>query len=224
MTVNRRLAKSHGYYLQHAKEVCMVAVKNTSSSTSSSSSRCAARQLTASSSSCCCSSSLWWYNCQQQWNWRICCCSSSRCRGSSSGGSLRVQQGGGLAALAGRGVGSDVIFSERRGQSQKPEEIYHLIEALVPGGRYLEIFARKNNLRNYWVSIGNEVTGTGLPEEDVQAYKQSNCILALSMAGVAAVPVQQLVAAHQLLLQQASDCDVSPTALLLCYGFASVAC
>ncbi len=28
-------------------------------------------------------------------------------------------------------------------------------------GRYLEIFARKNNLRNYWVSIGNEVTGTG---------------------------------------------------------------
>ena len=24
MTVNRRLAKSHGYYLQHAKEVCLV--------------------------------------------------------------------------------------------------------------------------------------------------------------------------------------------------------
>lgn len=26
-TVNRRLAKSHGYYLQHAKETCLVAVK-----------------------------------------------------------------------------------------------------------------------------------------------------------------------------------------------------
>ena len=25
-------------------------------------------------------------------------------------------------------------------------------------GKYLEIFARQNNLRNYWVSIGNEVT------------------------------------------------------------------
>ena len=27
MTVNRRLAKSHGYYLQHAKEVCLVGKK-----------------------------------------------------------------------------------------------------------------------------------------------------------------------------------------------------
>jgi hypothetical protein len=31
-------------------------------------------------------------------------------------------------------VGSDVIFSERRGQSQKPEEIYELVEQLVPRG------------------------------------------------------------------------------------------
>src|SRR5687768_12442377 len=31
-------------------------------------------------------------------------------------------------------VGSDVIFSERRGNSQKPTEIYELIEQLVPGG------------------------------------------------------------------------------------------
>ena len=29
MTVNRRLAKSHGYYLQHAKEVCLVGKKGT---------------------------------------------------------------------------------------------------------------------------------------------------------------------------------------------------
>lgn len=32
------------------------------------------------------------------------------------------------------GIGSDVIFAERRGQSQKPEEIYELIEELVPNG------------------------------------------------------------------------------------------
>ena len=31
-------------------------------------------------------------------------------------------------------VGSDIIYTERRGQSQKPEEIYQLIEELVPGG------------------------------------------------------------------------------------------
>lgn len=46
----------------------------------------------------------------------------------------------------------------------------------MSAGRYLEIFARKNNLRNFWVSVGNEVTGTGLPEEDVEAFKQKNYI------------------------------------------------
>lgn len=110
MTVNRRLAKSHGYYLQHAKEVCLVGK-----------------------------------------------------RGSDPVGLQKT-------------VASDIIFSERRGQSQKPEEIYELIEELVPNGKYLEIFARKNNLRNYWVSVGNEVTGTGLPEEDMQAIHQTNRI------------------------------------------------
>ena len=70
MTVNRRLAKSHGYYLQHAKEVCLVGKK-----------------------------------------------------GSYSPG-------------ISHSVGSDIIYSERRGQSQKPEEIYQLIEELVPNGEH----------------------------------------------------------------------------------------
>jgi len=100
MTVNRRLAKSHGFYLQHAKEVCLVGKK-----------------------------------------------------------------GADPPGMKG-GVGSDIIYSERRGQSQKPEEIYQLIEELVPTGRYLEIFGRKNNLRDYWVTVGNEVTGQGPPKED----------------------------------------------------------
>jgi mRNA (2'-O-methyladenosine-N6-)-methyltransferase len=52
-------------------------------------------------------------------------------------------------------VGSDMIFSERRGQSQKPTEIYELIEQLCPEGFYLEIFGRRNNLRDRWVTIGN---------------------------------------------------------------------
>jgi mRNA (2'-O-methyladenosine-N6-)-methyltransferase len=67
----------------------------------------------------------------------------------------------------------DRWFSERRGQSQKPDEIYELIEALVPNGKYLEIFARKNNLRDYWVSVGNEVTGTGAPDEDLLATQNN---------------------------------------------------
>lgn len=90
-TVNRRLAKGHGFYLQHAKESCLVGKKGKDLPT--------ARSF----------------------------------------------------------IGSDVIFAERRGQSQKPEEIYQLIEELVPGGLYLEIFARKNNLRDYWISIGLEL-------------------------------------------------------------------
>jgi len=103
LTVNRRLAKSHGYYLQHAKEVCLVGRRKVKG-----------------------------------------------CRGHPA---LRAVRKAG-------GVGSDVILSERRGQSQKPEEIYDLIENLVPKGRYLEIFARRNNLRPRWVSMGNEVMGT----------------------------------------------------------------
>jgi len=37
-----------------------------------------------------------------------------------------------------KNVGSDVIFSERRGQSQKPEEIYELIEKLIPDGWFMD--------------------------------------------------------------------------------------
>ncbi|KAI9330750.1 MT-A70-domain-containing protein [Obelidium mucronatum] len=89
-TIHRRMAKGHGYYLQHAKETCIVGFK----------------------------------------------------------GNVNVPHDG---------VGSDVIYSERRGQSQKPTELYELIEKLVPNGKYLEIFGRKNNLRDYWVTIGNEL-------------------------------------------------------------------
>ena len=69
MTVNKRLAKSHGYYLQHAKEVCLVGRR------------------------------------------------------------------GSIPGKTGRSVCTDTIYAERRGQSQKPEEIYHLIEELVPNGK-----------------------------------------------------------------------------------------
>ncbi|CAI2185596.1 9278_t:CDS:2 [Funneliformis geosporum] len=90
-TVNRRMAKGHGFYLQHAKETCLMGRKGED---------------------------------------------PPECNHS---------------------ISSDVIFSERRGQSQKPEELYEMIEELVPNGNYLEIFGRKNNLRDYWVTIGNEL-------------------------------------------------------------------
>ena len=92
-TVNRRLAKGHGYYLQHAKETCLVGVKG-------------------------------------------------------DGAQRRGEH---------RSVRPDVIFAQRRGQSQKPQLLHEWAEALVPQGRYLEIFARRNNLRSYWTSIGLEL-------------------------------------------------------------------
>lgn len=67
-TVNRRLAKGHGFYLQHAKETCLVGKK-----------------------------------------------------GKDPPG-MKTN------------ILSDTIFCERRGQSQKPEQIYGLIEELVPDG------------------------------------------------------------------------------------------
>jgi len=90
ITVNRRLAKGHGFYLQHAKESCVVGKKG-----------------------------------NPKWN-----------------SDIKL---------------SDVIYSRRRGQSQKPEELYELIEQGIPNGKFIEIFGRKNNLRNFWVTIGNEV-------------------------------------------------------------------
>lgn len=88
-TCNNKIAKSHGYWLQHAKETCLVGIK----------------------------------------------------------GDFHIEEN----------LIPDVIFSLRRGQSQKPEEIYQMIEQIVPDGCFLEIFGRRNNLRNGWITIGNEL-------------------------------------------------------------------
>jgi len=89
-TCNGKVAKGHGFYLQHAKETCLVGLK-----------------------------------------------------GAPTGVRFNRE--------------SDVVFSERRGQSQKPDEIYEIVEALMPNGQYLEIFGRRNNLHNGWFTLGNEL-------------------------------------------------------------------
>ncbi|KEJ82921.1 MT-A70 family protein [Oxytricha trifallax] len=52
---------------------------------------------------------------------------------------------------------SDLIQSIPGKHSQKPVEIKQLIEKLYPNGHYCELFGRKNNLRDGWVTIGNEL-------------------------------------------------------------------
>ena len=40
--------------------------------------------------------------------------------------------------------------------SQKPRQLYELIERFCPKGDYLELFGRVNNIRHGWVTAGNE--------------------------------------------------------------------
>ena len=54
-------------------------------------------------------------------------------------------------------VSNNIIFSEVRSKSQKPNELYEIIELMMPGAKRLEIFARNNNLRQGWFSIGNQL-------------------------------------------------------------------
>lgn len=58
---------------------------------------------------------------------------------------------------------SSVIESPRRAHSQKPEKVYAMIEAMYPGLRKVELFARDEHPG--WVSWGDEVKAEG--EADV---------------------------------------------------------
>ena len=52
-------------------------------------------------------------------------------------------------------IDCDVIVSEVRETSRKPDEIYCLIERMLPGGKNLELFGRPHNCRDSWLSLGN---------------------------------------------------------------------
>ena len=60
-----------------------------------------------------------------------------------------------------KGIVRDMIESVVRESGRKPDELYDIIEQLVPGGIYVEIFARIHNLRSGWYSVGLELEGEG---------------------------------------------------------------
>ena len=66
-----------------------------------------------------------------------------------------------------RNVDCDVLVSEVRETSRKPDEIYELIERMKPGGRKLELFARSHNRRQGWISLGNQLPGVYFVEEEI---------------------------------------------------------
>jgi mRNA (2'-O-methyladenosine-N6-)-methyltransferase len=115
-TVTGKIAKGHGFYLQHSKETCLVGFKGNFDT-------------------------------------------FLRKKHSLENQNMLNEESKSQSLLGQnfKGFANDVIFSERRGQSQKPNEIYDIIEKIVPKGYYLEIFGRRNNLRSNWVTIGNEI-------------------------------------------------------------------
>ena len=54
-------------------------------------------------------------------------------------------------------ISNNLIVSEIRKKSQKPDQLYTLIDLLVPGAKKIELFARNNNLRKGWLSLGNQL-------------------------------------------------------------------
>ena len=49
------------------------------------------------------------------------------------------------------------LQSVRRGQSQKPFELYRILQDILPGDVYLELFGRNKKIPRGWSVIGNEL-------------------------------------------------------------------
>ncbi len=68
-----------------------------------------------------------------------------------------------------RGLDCDVIVAEVRATSHKPDEIYGIIERLSPGTRKIELFGRPHNVQPNWVTLGNQLDGIVIHDEDMLA-------------------------------------------------------
>ena len=70
--------------------------------------------------------------------------------------------------LISRMMDCDVIVSEVRAMSQKPDEVYSLIDRLMsplgPNARKLELFGRRDNLHSGWLTLGNQLGGSHIVE------------------------------------------------------------
>ncbi|KDN47746.1 MT-A70-domain-containing protein [Tilletiaria anomala UBC 951] len=62
-----------------------------------------------------------------------------------------------LPAWVHRGFSADVIVSEVRDTSRKPDELYGMIEKLCPGGKKIELFGRRMNCRPGYLTLGNQL-------------------------------------------------------------------
>ncbi|KAI8826784.1 MT-A70-domain-containing protein [Fimicolochytrium jonesii] len=65
------------------------------------------------------------------------------------------------------GIDTDVLVAEVRETSRKPDEVYGIIDRLCPGSRKIEIFGRMHNTRDGWLTLGNQLDGVRISEEDM---------------------------------------------------------
>lgn len=63
----------------------------------------------------------------------------------------------------------DVIVSEVRETSRKPDAIYGIIERLCPGTRKCELFGRRNNTQPGWITLGNQLRGNRVVDGEMAA-------------------------------------------------------
>lgn len=54
-------------------------------------------------------------------------------------------------------IANDIIVSDIKKNSQKPDQLYTIIDLMMPGSKKVEIFAKNNNLKPGWLSMGNEI-------------------------------------------------------------------
>ncbi|XP_047139725.1 N6-adenosine-methyltransferase subunit METTL3 isoform X2 [Hydra vulgaris] len=85
------------------------------------------------------------------------------------------------SSIFNKGLDCDVLVSEVRDTSHKPDEIYGLIERLAPGQRKLEIFGRQHNVQPNWITLGNQLSGVNLIEPSVvkrfkEKYPSGTCM------------------------------------------------
>ncbi|CAE8638148.1 unnamed protein product [Polarella glacialis] len=61
----------------------------------------------------------------------------------------------------------DVIVSEVRETSRKPDEVYNLIERMFPNCQKLELFGRPHNVHENWITCGNQLDGVRIVDEEI---------------------------------------------------------
>ncbi|CAI9093392.1 OLC1v1028890C1 [Oldenlandia corymbosa var. corymbosa] len=72
-----------------------------------------------------------------------------------------------------RNIDTDVIVSEVRETSRKPDEMYSLLQRIMTEARKLELFARVHTCHPGWMSLGNQLNGVRLVDEGLRARSKA---------------------------------------------------